>query len=129
MDNAQAVPAQGSQVMPNGHPSELAILRAEDHAREVAALRAEIERRDEEVKYWKAINNQHVAEIERLTAERDEGARWRRQGEAELYAEIERLKTTLTEIERICHVPTPQGTKAYTHFMRDFDQIRRLCKQ
>ena len=40
-------------------------------------------------------------EIERLTAERDEGARWRRQGEAELRAEIARLLDVLKAIE--CH--------------------------
>lgn len=34
----------------------------------------------------------------------------------------------LREINRIVRTPTPQGTKAYTHFMRDFDQIRELTK-
>ena len=40
--------------------------------------------------------------------------------------ETAKLKAILAEINRICRVPTPSGTKAYTHFMRDFDQIRTL---
>jgi hypothetical protein len=35
------------------------------------------------------------AEIERLTAERNEGARWRREGEAILRAEVERLQAAM----------------------------------
>lgn len=35
----------------------------------------------------------------------------------------------LEEIYRIAHIPTPAGTKAYTHFQRDFDQIRAICKE
>ena len=41
-------------------------------------------------------------------------------------AEIERQRAALAEINRIAHVPTPQGTRAYTHLMRDFDKIRAL---
>lgn len=37
------------------------------------------------------------------------------------------MREALEKIRRICHVPTPHGMKAYTHFGRDFDQIRKLC--
>jgi hypothetical protein len=40
------------------------------------------------------------AEIERLRAERDEGARWRRQGEAELRAEVERLRAEIELVSK-----------------------------
>lgn len=43
--------------------------------------------------------------------------------------ELADAERRLREIDRICHVPTSQGTRAYTHFMRDFDQIRELTKQ
>lgn len=46
----------------------------------------------------------------------------------------ERLKNKLTEAEEvlrqinaICHVPS-HGRAAYSHFMADFDQIRKLTK-
>lgn len=42
--------------------------------------------------------------------------------------ELDKLRAAVREIWRIAHVPTPSGTKAYTHFQRDFDQIRTLCK-
>ena len=42
--------------------------------------------------------------------------------------ELAEAERRLREIDRIARVPTPQGTKAYTHFMRDFDQIRELTK-
>lgn len=32
---------------------------------------------------------------------------------------------TLARINRICHTPS-NGKHAYTHFMRDFDEIRKL---
>lgn len=43
--------------------------------------------------------------------------------------EVVRLRAVLAEIERICYVPTPRGTGAYTHFMRDFDKIRGICRK
>lgn len=43
-------------------------------------------------------------------------------------AEIERLRDNMREINRICHVPTSPGMKAYTHFQRDFDRIRELTR-
>jgi hypothetical protein len=41
------------------------------------------------------------AEVERLRAELEQSARWRRQSEAELRAEIERLTWILNRIDRI----------------------------
>ena len=46
---------------------------------------------------------------------------------AEARAEIERLRGVLREINAIVH--TPSGSQhAYTHFMRDFDAIRKLTR-
>lgn len=44
-------------------------------------------------------------------------------------AEIEKMQATMKRINEIVYVPTPAGTKAYTHFMRDFDEIRGLTKE
>jgi hypothetical protein len=46
---------------------------------------------------------------------------------AELVGEVRRLRGILDEIDRTVRIPTPKGTGAYTHFMRDFDKIRKLC--
>ena len=40
--------------------------------------------------------------------------------------EVARLRAILAEIQQTVRTPTPQGMKAYTHFMRDFDKIRAL---
>lgn len=42
-----------------------------------------------------------------------------------LKSEIEHLRGTLRRVNEICHVPS-RGRHAYTHFMADFDEIRRL---
>lgn len=46
----------------------------------------------------------------------------------ECAAEIADLRSRLDRIWQIAHVPTPQGTRAYTHFQRDFDEIRALAQ-
>lgn len=43
------------------------------------------------------------------------------------HAEIKRLRGLLAEVNETVRIPTPQGTRAYTHFMRDFDKIRAIC--
>lgn len=42
--------------------------------------------------------------------------------------ELAEAERRLREIDRIVYTSTAQGTKAYTHFMRDFDQIRELTR-
>jgi hypothetical protein len=41
--------------------------------------------------------------------------------------ENDRMRAALQAIWDICHAPS-KGQYAYTHFMRDFDQVRALCK-
>jgi len=43
-----------------------------------------------------------------------------------LLQEVERLRADMLKINRICYIPTSQGMRAYTHFQRDFDQIRAI---
>jgi hypothetical protein len=43
-------------------------------------------------------------------------------------AEVERMLAALSSIYALVHVPTPRGTSAYTHFMRDFDAIRKIAR-
>jgi hypothetical protein len=43
--------------------------------------------------------------------------------------EIEELTTALKRIEQIVRTPTEGKMRAYTHFMRDFDEIRALCRK
>ncbi len=38
----------------------------------------------------------------------------------------EQMRAILAEINALCHVPTPKGMRADTHFQRDFDRIRAL---
>ena len=45
-----------------------------------------------------------------------------------LFNAASEMQAALEQIWKICHASTPAGTGAYTHFMRDFDQIRKLCK-
>lgn len=61
----------------------------------------------------------------------------RRQGEDDDTARFQRaidyiaMCDALNEIWKICHRPStdhPKGRHAYTHFMADFDEIRKLCK-
>jgi hypothetical protein len=44
-------------------------------------------------------------------------------------AEIEQMRATMKRINKICHIPTTAHMKAYTHFQRDFDEIRVLTKE
>jgi hypothetical protein len=44
-------------------------------------------------------------------------------------AELARMEAEMAFIWKLVHIPTPQGTKAYTHFQRDFDQIRAITKR
>lgn len=46
----------------------------------------------------------------------------------DLQLEVEKLRGKLEKIDRLVRIPTPQGTRAYTHFMRDFDQIRKATE-
>lgn len=41
--------------------------------------------------------------------------------------EIERLRIALAQINRLARTPS-NGQHAYTHFMRDFDAIRRIIQ-
>jgi hypothetical protein len=45
---------------------------------------------------------------------------------AKLWEENTQLRTRLRRIWDICHIPTKGAEKAYTHFQRDFDEIRNL---
>jgi hypothetical protein len=45
-----------------------------------------------------------------------------------LIEENDQLRAALASIYRLVHIATPKGTGAYTHFMRDFDEIRRIAK-
>jgi hypothetical protein len=43
--------------------------------------------------------------------------------------EIERLRAALGIIYHVVRTPTEGKMRAYTHFMRDFDEIRKLCRE
>lgn len=43
--------------------------------------------------------------------------------------DTERLRAAVREIAETCRVPTPAGLRAYTHFQRDFDKVRMICRQ
>jgi regulator of replication initiation timing len=45
----------------------------------------------------------------------------------ELTAENERLRAALTRINQVVRKRTEPHMRAYTHFMRDFDEVRSLC--
>jgi hypothetical protein len=45
----------------------------------------------------------------------------------EMTAENERLRAALTRINQIVRKRTEPHMRAYTHFMRDFDEVRALC--
>jgi hypothetical protein len=82
-------PVRGAQAMTRGLPVSKATKRA--IAKSVF--------RSEQAEYVLDTILALRAEVERLTAERDEGARWRREGEAELRAEVERLTDELQDCQ------------------------------
>lgn len=41
--------------------------------------------------------------------------------------DIEKIKADMLRIWKICHIPTSAHLRAYTHFQRDFDEIRAIC--
>ena len=91
-----------------------------DNARLQAALAEETEC---------ARQNDHLlakaeADNERLTAERNEGARWRRQGEAELRAEVERLRAVISDAPILSKYHGHHGFEA-ERFIADYEAWKR----
>jgi regulator of protease activity HflC (stomatin/prohibitin superfamily) len=72
---------------------------------EVERLLVQVEAERSRAIYLSRRAGEAEAEVERLRAERDEGARWRRQGEAELRAEVEQLTALLGDVMRCAALP------------------------
>lgn len=45
----------------------------------------------------------------------------------EILDDVAEMRAAFQRIWEICHVPTTPAMRAYTHFQRDFDEIRTIC--